>query len=306
MDWVELKEIYEPYFSYSAHRIENGDVCGICCELLGKENDYNGLATVICSNTDCLETYHTTCLANAFLCQSSDSSDKQIHVLPVQGSCTTCEHLLDWGLLIRNAFWRGLGTKVTNAEIGLTQQHQMVEDNDKVTEIEPSESSDTDSDVGILSQKSKTLPVRSQNSVDAALHMDAANAASRQSRTATATKRKRKHATLDDEVVADSPADKKKTSQISKETKKSTKLASDACKHGLPAKTDGPVFRVFGSKGHLLEYIPDSEDDSEGFEIEVEDLVSDDKDLPKQHQPAARFPLYSSIEVVDISDQSPV
>ncbi|KAK9333936.1 hypothetical protein V1520DRAFT_331010 [Lipomyces starkeyi] len=298
-------EMYEPYFSYSAHRIENGDVCGICSELLGNENDYNGLATVICSNTDCLETYHTTCLANEFLCQASDPSDKQIHVLPVQGSCTTCEHLLDWGLLIRNSFWRGLGNKDASVEISLTQQHQMVEDNDKVTETGLSELSNVESDVGILSQKSKTSPVRSQNSADAALHKDAANAASRKSRKATATgqMRKRKHETVDDEIVlADSPVDKRQIAQISKETKKdSTKLARDAHKQGLPTKKDG-VFRVFGSKGRLLEYIPDSEDDSEEFEIE--DLLSDDKDLPKRHQPAARLPLYSRIEVVDISDQS--
>ncbi|KAK9433526.1 hypothetical protein V1505DRAFT_397734 [Lipomyces doorenjongii] len=272
-------EKYEPYFSYSAHRIENGDVCGICSELLGTENDYNALATVICSNTDCLETYHTACLANEFLCQASDPSDKQIHVLPVQGSCTTCEHLLDWGLLIQNSFWRGSGTKDASAEIILTQQHQMVEDNDTVTEIELSELSDAESDVGILSQKLKTSPVRSQNSANAALHMDAGNAASRKSRKATATgqKRKKKQETVDHEI---------KDSKISKETKKeSTKLASDAHK-GLPAKKDSSLFRVFGSKGHLLEYIPDSEEDSE--ELEIEDLVSDDKDLPNRPHPAAR------------------
>ncbi|KAK9388257.1 hypothetical protein V1515DRAFT_598255 [Lipomyces mesembrius] len=296
-------EMYEPYFSYSAHRIENGDVCGICSELLGNENDYNGLATVICSNTDCLETYHTTCLANEFLCQTSDPSDTQIHVLPVQGSCTTCEHLLDWGLLIRNSFWRGFGTKDASAEISLTQHHH----NDTVTEIELSELSDAGSDVGILSQKSKASPVRSQNSADSALHMDEGNTASRKSRKATATgqKRKKKQETVDDEIVADSTADKRKIAKISKETKKElTKLASDAHKQGLPAKKDSSLFRVFGSKSHLLEYIPDSEDDSEEFEIE--DLVSDDKDLPKRPQPAARVPLYGSIDVVDISDQSSV
>ncbi|KAK9264173.1 hypothetical protein V1519DRAFT_465620 [Lipomyces tetrasporus] len=305
-------EIHEPYFSYSAHRIEDGDVCGICSELLYNDNkdSQHGLATVICSNTDCLETYHTTCLANEFLSQFGDPSDKHLHVLPVQGACTTCEQKLDWGLLIRNAFWRGSGVQEDTADLSATQQHQMVEDNDMANEIELVDFLDSESDLGQLSQKVKTSPVRkrtkSHDSADGAT--DASKVALIKSRNAPATSRQKKtkrQENADDEVVAiSSKASRKMHLQVPQEAgTASAQRATDTGKQGFPPTRGGSVSRVFGSDGRLLDYIPDSEDDGE--DVEIGGLLCDIRTSPKQFQSASlEYSLHSGIEVIDVSDQS--
>ncbi|KAK9237860.1 hypothetical protein V1525DRAFT_402684 [Lipomyces kononenkoae] len=281
-------EMYEPYFSYSAHRIESGDICGICSEDLGNES-----ATVICSNVDCLETYHTACLAKEFLSQASDRSDSNIHVLPVQGSCMTCEQMLDWGLLIRNSYWR-VGAKDTSGELSLTQQHQMVQDNDNVSDIELSELSDAGSDNGLPSSKLKASATRackkSHNPTELAPHRDASKTTSRKSRKAASTGQNSKSKREMDRERA------------SVHEKSSTKLASTDKQDLLP-KRDDSLIRGMGS-GHLLEYIPDSEDGSDEFEIE--EVLSDHLRSPKPRQPAARYPQYSNCEVFDVSDPSTV
>ncbi|KAK9325763.1 hypothetical protein V1517DRAFT_313403 [Lipomyces orientalis] len=306
-----VNEIYEPYFSYSAHRIEDGDVCGICSELLydDMKDGHHGLATVICSNIDCLETYHTTCLANEFLSQSGDPSDKHLHVLPVQGACTTCEQKLDWGLLIRNAFWRGSGVQEETAGLSATQQHQMVEDNDMANEIELVDNLDSESDLGQLRQDVKTSPARKRtrphDSADGAL--DASKVASIKSRNAPTTSREKKTKGQDnanDEVVAISSKTCRKIVQIPKEAgTASAQPAIEAGNQGFPPTKDVLVSTVFGSDGRLLDYIPDSEDDCE--DSEIDSLLCDLNTSPKPFQPASlKYTLNSDIEVIDVSDRS--
>ncbi|KAK9365734.1 hypothetical protein V1509DRAFT_632331 [Lipomyces kononenkoae] len=285
-------DMYEPYFSYSAHRIESGDVCGICSEDLGNEQ---GLSTVICSNTDCLETYHTTCLAKEFLSQTFDPSASNIHVLPVQGSCTTCEQLLDWGLLIRNSHWR-VGATDTSGDLSLSQQHQMVQDNDNVvSDTELSELSDTGSNNGLPSSKLKNSPTRtskkSHPASEAVLPGGVFKTTSREriKETATGQSSKLRRAKNRENASAHTKGIQKPRTKVAKE--------QDPGPKGLS------LIRGMGS-GRLLDYIPDSEDESDEFEIQQ--VHSDDQRSPKLTQQAANYPLYSSIEVVDVSDQSTV
>ncbi|KAK9458253.1 hypothetical protein V1511DRAFT_492145 [Dipodascopsis uninucleata] len=93
-------EHYETYFTKTRERTAQPMHCRICSTIIERASH---LDYVVCPNLHCLEVYHTSCLATDFL--KHEGSDN-IHVLPTEGSCTSCNTTIKWDLLIRNAFWR--------------------------------------------------------------------------------------------------------------------------------------------------------------------------------------------------------
>ncbi|KAK7208180.1 hypothetical protein BZA70DRAFT_39270 [Myxozyma melibiosi] len=110
-------EIYNPYFDAST-KTSHPSLCGICSEPIPETTDpSNHLQYLVCSSTSCLQTYHTTCLAEAFLTASPSAGDES-HVLPTSGKCASCDSVLNWGLLMRNAYWRADGQNVGRGGAG--------------------------------------------------------------------------------------------------------------------------------------------------------------------------------------------
>ncbi|KAK9379537.1 uncharacterized protein V2V93DRAFT_51016 [Kockiozyma suomiensis] len=121
-------ELHQPYFSQSAHSFHSHSTCGVCSESVSDlKQDSDHLEYLVCSNTGCLQVYHTTCLAESFL--SSSKLTENEYALPTTGKCVTCDETLGWGLLMRNAFWRASGE---NTEISMIQQRMMLEDDDRL------------------------------------------------------------------------------------------------------------------------------------------------------------------------------
>ncbi|KAK9447725.1 uncharacterized protein V1518DRAFT_420243 [Limtongia smithiae] len=130
-------DTYDPYFSLSSqYKDDLSCSCGVCAQHTKVDDSVESseLDILVCSNANCLQVYHTICLAKEFL-----AKDTEQHALPVVGKCLQCHDTLNWGLLIRNAFWRD-----SNQSLGLSanQQRAMIEENDDVSVLsDDSESS---------------------------------------------------------------------------------------------------------------------------------------------------------------------
>ncbi|KAK9460285.1 uncharacterized protein V1516DRAFT_676213 [Lipomyces oligophaga] len=94
-------DIYQPYFDKALSKATRNSACKICHESTSESE------MLVCSNIDCLEVYHNSCLATEFLKQENQQREESFsHVLPVKGTCISCRHDVEWALMVRNLSWR--------------------------------------------------------------------------------------------------------------------------------------------------------------------------------------------------------